>query len=909
MPRQNNIQFRKGTYSEWDAQATGVLNSGEPGFITDFNKLKIGDGSTQWSDLSAINDALTTLVYNGTSSTIPKMSVVYINGAQGDMPTVTLSIASGEMSSAKTYGITTGAISANGTGMVVVDGTLKNLNTLSGFSGVSPGTTLWLSPTVSGGITTTKPYAPNHMVALGSLVRVHSQQGVINVRIQNGFELEELHNVAISGVADGQFLYYDGSTSLWKHNSNIYSNGSNIGIGTAFPQVKLEVAGDVYANNVLSSGYLITNSLLSINDFDGGTPGTISVGEFTSLVQPYWTIDQNGSGNFSNLSVNDTIVSLSGHTHTSSDITNFNSSVSGLLPTIANSGDNRVLTSTGSSVGINAEANFTFNGSLLNVTGSGSFASGLNVANQTASTIASFDSSKNIVSLDTATYPSLTELSYIKGVTSSVQTQLNSKQNALTNPVTGTGVANHIPYWSSSSGLLSDSNQLVWDATNNRLGIGTQSPSVSLDVSGSGKFNAEDASWTFDSSQQRLGFVKKTGFVTYIVAGAGSPIVFAHSSSSNLGVSVTGQTLTERLYITSVGNVGIGTTSPLAKLHVSSTGNNDTILEYTNSTVGFNSGVVPLRLFLTVGNGAAVGAGVGLDLVTKSNGAEYIGGRIQTNRTDTSNNHALTFWAGGGTTALTEYMRIASNGNVGIGTASPSELLTVYGDNKYLYLQAQNNTGAAGIKFGNTAARQQMYIEATSSDLVIDSMNGGITESIRVGYNTGAVTINESGSDIDFRVEGDTDANLVFVDASADRVGIGTASPGYKLQVNGSFGATTKSFRIDHPSKEGYSLEYGSLESPYHGVRLTGRGKVVKGVGVVNLPDYLKDLIHDDESIVIQLTNYKHGKTLYVDKIDLKNDKFVVKADRAKTLGELEFFWTLTGTRKDVDHLVVEKRN
>jgi len=140
-------------------------------------------------------------------------------------------------------------------------------------------------------------------------------------------------------------------------------------------------------------------------------------------------------------------------------------------------------------------------------------------------------------------------------------------------------------------------------------------------------------------------------------------------------------------------------------------------------------------------------------------------------------------------------------------------------------------------------------------------------------------------------------------------VGISTSSPTYKLQVNGSFAASTKSFRIDHPSKKDHSLEYGSLESPYHGVRLTGRGTVIKGVGVVSVPDYLKDLIHDDDTLNIQITNIKYGKIIYVDKIDLKNDRFIVKVDRAKTLGNLEFFWTLSGVRKDVDHLVVEKEN
>jgi len=60
---------------------------------------------------------------------------------------------------------------------------------------------------------------------------------------------------------------------------------------------------------------------------------------------------------------------------------------------------------------------------------SGLFSSGLNISNQIVDTIASFDSGKNVVSLNTTTYPNLTELSRVKGVTSSIQTQLNSKAN------------------------------------------------------------------------------------------------------------------------------------------------------------------------------------------------------------------------------------------------------------------------------------------------------------------------------------------------------------------------------------------------------------------------------------------------------------------------------------------------
>ncbi|NDB81361.1 MAG: hypothetical protein EB127_01235 [Alphaproteobacteria bacterium] len=72
----------------------------------------------------------------------------------------------------------------------------------------------------------------------------------------------------------------------------------------------------------------------------------------------------------------------------------------------------------------------------------------------TASQILALDASGNIQSLDVSTYPSLTELSYVKGVTSAIQTQINSKQATLTNPVTGTGTNNEIAYFNTTGSTI-----------------------------------------------------------------------------------------------------------------------------------------------------------------------------------------------------------------------------------------------------------------------------------------------------------------------------------------------------------------------------------------------------------------------------------------------------------------------
>ena len=191
------------------------------------------------------------------------------------------------------------------------------------------------------------------------------------------------------------------------------------------------------------------------------------------------------------------------------------------------------------------------------------------------------------------------------------------------------------------------------------------------------------------------------------------------------------------------------------------------------------------------------------------------------------------------------------------------------------------------------------------SNLSLNSVGGNV--GVGTTTPTAILEVSSSTATTVFNVKGAGGANLFTVSGSGN-IGVGTTpSTTYKMQINGGFSATTKSFDIEHPTKLGKRLVYGSLESPYHGVRLTGKGKLVKGKGIIQLPDYMKSLV-DYETANVQITNIKHNKVIYVDDIDEKNNIINVAAKIQKTQlnKELEFYWTFTAIRKDVPNLQVE---
>jgi hypothetical protein len=151
-------------------------------------------------------------VRNSTGATLTKGTAVYISGATGQLPTVTKAQANNDTNSAQTLGLITADISNNSNGYVTIIGLIQNLNT----SAYTDGAQLYLSPTTAGTLTATKPYAPNHLVYVAVVAHAHPTQGKLLVKVQNGYEMDELHNVSAQTPTNGEILVYNTSSSLWQ---------------------------------------------------------------------------------------------------------------------------------------------------------------------------------------------------------------------------------------------------------------------------------------------------------------------------------------------------------------------------------------------------------------------------------------------------------------------------------------------------------------------------------------------------------------------------------------------------------------------------------------------------------------------------------------------------------------------
>jgi hypothetical protein len=125
------------------------------------------------------------------------------------------------------------SVAAGAEGWVLSAGTLGNLNTNS----LTAGNTIYLSPTTAGDYTTTRPTAPDNTVILGFVQRVSATVGSFYLKVNNGYELDELHDVLVTSPSNGQLLIRDQTAGVWE-NAHLTA-GSNITITNAAGSISI----------------------------------------------------------------------------------------------------------------------------------------------------------------------------------------------------------------------------------------------------------------------------------------------------------------------------------------------------------------------------------------------------------------------------------------------------------------------------------------------------------------------------------------------------------------------------------------------------------------------------------------------------------------------------------------------
>jgi hypothetical protein len=825
-----------------------------------------GDGTVATFPTTLDSTRLIFTGKNTTGATLTKGTVVYVNGASGNLPLLAKALASQDSTSAQTLGLVQSDILNNQSGVVVLIGSITDIDT----SLIIEGSQLYLSGTVAGGYTTTKYLAPTHLVYVGIVTRSHPTQGVIEVKIQNGYELDEIHDVQIISPANKDVLYHDSATSLWKHAgiSTILGytpyNGTNASIKALFSaSAPLSYSDGVFSISqatTSSNGYLSSTDWNTFNNKGTGsvtsvamtvptglsisgtpitTSGTLALSLTAGYVIPTTSSASNWDSAYTNRITSLTTTGSSGSATLSSNVLNIPTyTLSGLGGQVALNGTGFVkatgttisydntsyLPLTGGvvsgsigfsdsgkrgiygSMGVNdnwfigAVAFTTDNGFVEIATGddgnepiyvrqyngdpyttgtvartatildgsgnttfpntltattlvkSGGTSSQYLMADGSVSTItnnitgtgtinelAYFNTSSSIASLGVATYPSLTELAYVKGVTSSIQTQLNAKASTLS------GTTNYVAKFTSSSAIgnsaITDDGTTVTlvsralsgtsgsfsstissirndagnfslilsntfinqgnlinfvhntagSTTNGYIGHGGDNTGnfviINNSISALTMARATGAA-TFSSSVTALKYIANSQATyasltyeeTFKYASSPAGIWFGNSFNSNnnvglqLRVSNDG-TSVQALTITPTGNVGIGLTSILAKLHIENTSSADpTSLSSVPTTNIFGMSTSP---------GGMLAAGIG----TTGGTHIWLQGRNV-----------------GGAGVSYPIVLQPLGGNVGIGTSSPANKLVInngastnyvqiIGQSRNMYL-GQDSTGA-----------------------------------------------------------------------------------------------------------------------------------------------------------------------------------------------------------------------
>ena len=344
--------------------------------------------------------------------------------------------------------------------------------------------------------------------------------------------------------------------------------------------------------------------------------------------------------------------------------------------------------------------------------------------------------------------------------------------------------SNEIAFYTSNSGAEGEAMRID---TSGNVGIGTTSPSSPLDVA-------------TISSGPVAKFVNTSG-----TGGAGVVIQAGVATSSSI-LTLFDYQNNERLRVRGDGNVGIGTTSPGSKLHVSSVSSNSQLtLERTGTFTGkytmhtasnnFYIGNSVARTYpLTILNSGNVGIGTTspetlLHLDSSVDAASgltlgYVNSADRSLRVffvnatggnsiyrDADSLRFATGASAGSSSGVTK-MLLTDAGNVGIGTTSPGTKLEIGGSSE------------PGIRLRETGGSNYYDIKTNGSIAWFgDQANGMKNLVVTAG---GGAEIRTNGDLVAFKVENIAPAGSLYIKGTTGNVGIGTTSPGAKLDVNGN---------------------------------------------------------------------------------------------------------------------------
>lgn len=212
--------------------------------------------------VSRIGQTMHAYVHNAEAVTITKGQAVYLFSASGNKASVKLAYNTSDATSAKTFGLAAEDIGAGQNGMVICQGVIDGLNT----GMYTAGDTLYLG-TTPGSYTVIKPYAPNHFVYIGIVERANAGNGQIYVRVQNGYELDEIHDIDLitTPPVTGNVLTYNGS--LW-----VPSTPSGSGTVTS-----------ITASSPLTGGTITTSGSIGIPKATASVSGYLDSADFSTF--------------------------------------------------------------------------------------------------------------------------------------------------------------------------------------------------------------------------------------------------------------------------------------------------------------------------------------------------------------------------------------------------------------------------------------------------------------------------------------------------------------------------------------------------------------------------------------------------------------------------------------------------